>query len=64
MLTRHLTPEQMLRWVKKEDDSWDSFYSFLEELSETARKILGYQDTLKAIGMQTSDVDPATLKEK
>ena len=45
----------MLRWVKIKDDSWDAFYAFLEDLSETARKILGYQDTLKAIGMQTSD---------
>ena len=56
MLTRHLTPEQMLRWVQVKDDSWDSFYTFLEELSETVRRILGYQETLKAIGMHTSEV--------
>ena len=46
----------MLRWVDLQDDSWDTFYTFLEKLSETARRILGYQETLKAIGMHTSEV--------
>ena len=55
MLVKHLTTEQMLRWVDNEDNSSDSFYSFLEKLAIQARKVQGIHDTLKAIGQQSQD---------
>ena len=55
LLLKHLTEEQKLKWVDLEDNSWDSFYTFLEKLAIQARKLVSIDDTLKAIGAQGSD---------
>ena len=55
LLLRHLTEDQQMKWVEIQDNSWDSFYTFLEKLSVHARKMASIQDTLKAIGANGSD---------
>ena len=65
LLLRHLTEDQQMKWVEIQDNSWDSFYTFLEKLSINARKMASIQDTLKAIGAhgpnnKTSDVEKKT----
>ena len=55
LLLRHLTEDQQMKWVEIQDNSWDSFYTFLEKLSIHARKMASIQDTLKAIGANGSD---------
>ena len=63
LLLRHLTDEQQDKWVDSECGSWDSFYNFLEKLAIQARKKVGIQDTLKAMGARGSD-DKSTTDKK
>ena len=64
MLAKHLTVEHQMQWVKKEDQTWKSFYNLLENLSKLARKLQGMDDTLKAIGMSGHQTDSKPERKK
>ena len=49
LLLKHLTDEQQDKWIDLEDNSWDSFYTFLENLAISARQLHSIEDTLKAM---------------
>ena len=39
LISRHLSTKQLEDWVKRDVEDWDSFYSYLEELSNESRKL-------------------------
>ena len=39
LVSRHLTPEQLVWWVKENATGWNAFYCFLEKQAKVARQI-------------------------
>ena len=50
LVARHLDVTQTKLWIDETDESWDNFYRFLEKLALKAKKHLGLNNTVSALG--------------
>ena len=51
LVSCHLTPEQLIWWVKTDASDWNAFYCFLEKQAKEASQIQVLQNT--TIGCKT-----------
>ena len=58
LVSRYLTPKQLVRWVKTDASDWNAFYCFLEKQAKEARWIKVLQNT--ALGCK----QPLAVKKK
>ena len=50
----HLSTKQLEDWVRRDVEDWDSFYNYIEELSNMSRKLQTMTNQISALGYSDS----------